>query len=98
MKTILTIGITTYYNTNLVKFKFLLDSLISENSNDLWEINKDNFKKPIDENLKLLNKLSSISDDKVVTNIPKNMVELLVVIDNDGKHDIQVKNIVKLLE
>lgn len=98
MKTILTIGITTYYNTNLVKFKFLLDSLINENSNDLWEINKDNFKKPIDENIKLLNKLSSIDDNKVVTNIPKNMVELLVIIDNDGKHDIQVKNIAKLLE
>ena len=99
MKTILTIGITTYFNTNLTKFEYLLNSLFSEGLTNLWDISKENFKNPQDENIKLLSKLINIYDsNNFIKELPKNIVEILVVIDNDGKHDKQIEEIIKIMK
>lgn len=99
----LTVAITTYFNSNPNKFRNMILSLFSKQTNKIWSITKDNMLNPKKENETLfenITTLSQLTNEEIEYNILKTneKIELLIVFDNNPEFRYKIDNLIKIVE
>lgn len=99
----LTVAITAYFNSNPNKFRNMILSLFSKQTNKIWTITKDNMLNPKKENEILfenITTLSNLTNDEIEYNILKlnEKIELLIIFDNNPEFRYKIDNLIKIVE
>ena len=99
----LTVAITAYFNSNPNKFRNMILSLFSKQTNKIWSITKDNMLNPKKENEILfenITTLSQLTNEEIEYNILKTneKIELLIIFDNNPEFRYKIDNLIKIVE
>lgn len=99
----LTVAITAYFNSNPNKFRNMILSLFSKQTNKIWSITKDNMLNPKKENEILFENitiLSQLTNEEIEYNILKTneKIELLIIFDNNPEFRYKIDNLIKIVE
>ena len=99
----LTVAITAYFNSNPNKFRYMILSLFSKQTNKIWSITKDNMLNPKKENEILfenITTLSQLTNEEIEYNILKTneKIELLIIFDNNPEFRYKIDNLIKIVE
>ena len=99
----LTVAITAYFNSNPNKFRNMILSLFSKQTNKIWSITKDNMLNPKKENEILfenITTLSQLTNEEIEYNILKTneKIELLIIFDNNPEFRYIIDNLSKIVE
>lgn len=99
----LTVAITAYFNSNPIKFRNMILSLFSKQTNKIWSITKENMLNPKKENEILYENISTLiqlTDDEIENNIIKTTekIELLIIFDNNPEFKYKIDNLIKIVE